>query len=141
LGLFPKWRNFAKSGHTARRQPYKRKWQPLIKFVNVAKCKLTPGTWGRCYDNNFQRVSPIFGENLAFFLKTNVLIIFLHKLAVLWVKYANLFAEFFGENIFKIITSVPVLKPLSNLTYWSHLTNNMCRDESFNFDPDNKWNF
>jgi hypothetical protein len=31
----------------------------------------------------------------------------LHKLALFWVKNANLFAEFFGENILKIITSVP----------------------------------
>jgi hypothetical protein len=31
----------------------------------------------------------------------------LHNLALFWVKNANFFAEFFGENIFKIITSVP----------------------------------
>jgi hypothetical protein len=28
-------------------------------------------------------------------------------LALFWAKNANFFAEFFGENIFKIITSVP----------------------------------
>jgi hypothetical protein len=33
----------------------------------------------------------------------------LHNLAWFLVKNANFFAEFFGENIFKIITSVPVL--------------------------------
>jgi hypothetical protein len=31
----------------------------------------------------------------------------LHNLALFWVKNANFFADFFGENIFKIITSVP----------------------------------
>jgi hypothetical protein len=33
--------------------------------------------------------------------------IFLHNLALLWVKNAIFVAIFFGENIFKIITSVP----------------------------------
>jgi hypothetical protein len=32
---------------------------------------------------------------------------FLKNLALFWVKNANFFANFFGENIFKIITSVP----------------------------------
>jgi hypothetical protein len=31
----------------------------------------------------------------------------LQKLAVVWAKNANIFAKFFGENILKIITSVP----------------------------------
>jgi hypothetical protein len=31
----------------------------------------------------------------------------LHNLALFWVKNANFFADCFGENIFKIITSVP----------------------------------
>jgi hypothetical protein len=44
---------------------------------------------------------------LAFFSKTNVMIKILHNLALFWVKNANVFAEFFGENILKIITSVP----------------------------------
>jgi hypothetical protein len=30
----------------------------------------------------------------------------LHNLPLFWVKNANFFAEFFGENILKIITSV-----------------------------------
>jgi hypothetical protein len=36
----------------------------------------------------------------------------LHNLALFLVKNANLFAEFFGENISKIITSVPDLSKL-----------------------------
>jgi hypothetical protein len=32
---------------------------------------------------------------------------FLNNLALIWVKNANIFAKFFGENILKIITSVP----------------------------------
>jgi hypothetical protein len=27
---------------------------------------------GRCYEHNFRRFSPIFGEKMAFFLKANV---------------------------------------------------------------------
>jgi hypothetical protein len=46
-------------------------------------------------------------KKLAFFPKTNVMIKILHNLALFWVKNANFFAEFFGENISKIITSVP----------------------------------
>jgi hypothetical protein len=46
-------------------------------------------------------------KKLAFLSKTNVMIKFLHNLALFWVKNANFFAEFFGENILKIITSVP----------------------------------
>jgi hypothetical protein len=34
---------------------------------------------------------------------------FLHNLALFWAQNANFFAEFFGEIIFKIITSVPEL--------------------------------
>jgi hypothetical protein len=38
-------------------------------------------------------------KKLAFFSKTNVMIKILHKIALFLVKNANLFAEFFGENI------------------------------------------
>jgi hypothetical protein len=55
--------------------------------------------WDRCYDHNFLQFLTIFGEKLAFFSKTNVMIIFLKKLALFSVKNANFFAEFFGENI------------------------------------------
>jgi hypothetical protein len=34
---------------------------------------------GRCYDHNFLRCLPIFGEKMSFFSKTNVMIKFLHK--------------------------------------------------------------
>jgi hypothetical protein len=64
-------------------------------------------TRGRCYDHNFLRFLTIFGEKLAFFLKTNVMIKISHILTLFWVKNANFFAEIFGENIFKIITTVP----------------------------------
>jgi hypothetical protein len=38
--------------------------------------------WGRCYDHNFLRFSPIFGEKMAFFSKNNVVIKFLHYLTL-----------------------------------------------------------
>jgi hypothetical protein len=51
---------------------------------------------------------------------------FLHKLAVGWAKNANIFAKFFGENILKIITSVPNLftrnTNLTNLVPYSKFT-------------------
>jgi hypothetical protein len=47
-------------------------------------------------------------KKMAFFSNTNDMMIkILHNLALLWVKNANCFAEKFGENILKIITSVP----------------------------------
>jgi hypothetical protein len=44
---------------------------------------------------------------MAFFLKTNIMIQFFLNLAVVWVKKAKFLADYFGENIFKISTSVP----------------------------------
>jgi hypothetical protein len=43
---------------------------------------------------------------MAFFSKTNVMVNFLQNLALFRVKNA-IFCRFFGENILKIITSVP----------------------------------
>jgi hypothetical protein len=61
-----------------------------------------PKTRGRCYDHNFLRFLPIFGEKIGVFLKeTNVMIKILQNLALFRVKNANFFANFFGENIFK----------------------------------------
>jgi hypothetical protein len=48
-------------------------------------------------------------KKLAFFSKTNVMIKILHNLALFRAQNANFFAVFFGENILKIITSVPGL--------------------------------
>jgi hypothetical protein len=44
-------------------------------------------------------------KKMEFFSKTNVMIKILHMLALFWVKNA----DFFGENIKKIITSAPDL--------------------------------
>jgi hypothetical protein len=44
---------------------------------------------------------------LALFLNNNVVIYFFQNLALFWVKNANFFVKFFGENILTIITSVP----------------------------------
>jgi hypothetical protein len=45
-------------------------------------------------------------KKLPFFPKTNVMTNFLEKLAVFREENDNIFAKFFGGNIFKIITSV-----------------------------------
>jgi hypothetical protein len=66
-------------------------------------------TWGRCYEHNFLRFSTIFCKNWRFSQKP-----------MLWSKFCIIyhcfesktkffFAEFFGKNILKIITSVPVI--------------------------------
>jgi hypothetical protein len=57
---------------------------------------------------DFQQFS---AKKLAFFSKTNVMIKILNNLALFWVKKRQFFAEFFGKNIFKIITSVPGANP------------------------------
>jgi hypothetical protein len=64
-----------------------------------------------CYDHNFLQFS---AKKLAFFSKTNVMIKFLHNLALFWVKNANFFADLFCKNIFKIITSVPGYTNIKN---------------------------
>jgi hypothetical protein len=45
---------------------------------------------------NFCQIS---AEKLAFFSKTNVMITFLQKLAVVKAKNANIFTKYFGETI------------------------------------------
>jgi hypothetical protein len=56
-------------------------------------------TGGRCYDNNFRRFFPIFGEKIGVFLKYQCYDQLFKNLALFWVKNANFFAKFFGENI------------------------------------------
>jgi ubiquitin-protein ligase E3 C len=51
--------------------------------------------------------SQFSAKKLPFFLNTNVTIHFFLNLALFLVKNADFFANFFGENISKIITSVP----------------------------------
>jgi hypothetical protein len=57
----------------------------------------------------FRNFCQFSGKKLAFFSKTNAMIKIFHNLALFRVKNAN-FSQFFGENIFKIITSVPDLE-------------------------------
>jgi hypothetical protein len=49
--------------------------------------------------SQFSAIFPNFGKKLAFFLNINVMINFFQNLALFWVKNANFFAKFFGENI------------------------------------------
>jgi hypothetical protein len=50
---------------------------------------------------NFQRKIGVFLKDQGYVHN------FLQNLAVVWAKNANIFAKFFGEKVFKIITSVP----------------------------------
>jgi hypothetical protein len=46
------------------------------------------GVFDQCYDHNFRRFWPTFcGKNLAIFLQTNVMILFLHEIAIIWVNF------------------------------------------------------
>jgi hypothetical protein len=65
--------------------------------------------WDRCYDHNFLRFSTIFGEKFGVFLKNQCYDQILAKFSFVLSQNANFFVKFFGENILKIITSVPVL--------------------------------
>jgi hypothetical protein len=70
--------------------PWK-KWPNDLEYVSIFKKKMPKENnrqkakirpiWVRCYDHNFLLFVPIFGGNLAFFSKTNVMITFLHNLA------------------------------------------------------------
>jgi hypothetical protein len=76
--------------------------------VNAVNSWLDPGTmqfqhrciqyWGRCYDHNFRRILPIFGEKMPFFTKPNVMIKFLQKLAVVWAKKRQYFRRIFRRK-------------------------------------------
>jgi hypothetical protein len=58
---------------------------------------------GRCYDHNF-------GEKIGVFLKNQCYDQMFAKFSFVLSQKRQFFAEFFGENISKIITSVPGLR-------------------------------
>jgi hypothetical protein len=68
-------------------------------FVDI----LTTGNLGSMLWSQF---SAIF-DNFRRKFWRNVMIKVLQNLALFWVKNGNLFPDFFGENVLKIITSVP----------------------------------
>jgi hypothetical protein len=65
-------------------------------------------TRGRCDDHNFLRFLQIFGEKIGVFSKTNVMIKIFAQFSFVMSQKRQFFRSFFGENILKIITSVPV---------------------------------
>jgi hypothetical protein len=69
-------------------------------------------TRGRCYDHNFPRFFANFRRKNGVYLKNiwydNIFTKTISSLSKTTVgQNANIFAKFFGENIFKIISSVP----------------------------------
>jgi hypothetical protein len=66
----------------------------LHKFRWKNSCDLGSMLWSQ-----FSAIYGNFLQKIAFFSKTNVMIKILDNLALFWVKNANCFAEFFGENI------------------------------------------
>jgi hypothetical protein len=63
------------------------------------KCSAMPGV-----DVMITNFSDFLAKKMDFFLKTNVMIKILHNLAFILIQKRQFFAEFFVENIFKIIT-------------------------------------
>jgi hypothetical protein len=61
---------------------------------------------------NFCDFCQFSAKKMPFFSKTNVMLNFFQKLAVVLAKNANIFAKFFGENILKN----------HNIGPWSHWT-------------------
>jgi hypothetical protein len=58
-------------------------------------------SWDRCYEHNFRRFLTIFGKKCRFFSKTNVMVNFLQKLAVVWSKNAKFFSSFLAKIFLK----------------------------------------
>jgi hypothetical protein len=56
-------------------------------------------TWGRCYDHNFLRFSPIFGKKIGVFLKNQCYDQNFAYFSFVLSQIRQFFAEFFGENI------------------------------------------
>jgi hypothetical protein len=81
-------------GFQFKRQFFPRK---LAKIVENCDYNIYPGT--DVMITIFCDFYQFSAKKLAFFSKTNVMIKFLHNLALFRVKNANFFAEFFGENI------------------------------------------
>jgi hypothetical protein len=74
----------------------------------------------------FGDFSQFLAKKLPFFLNTNVMFNFFQNLAFFCVKNANFFAKIFGENIFKIITSVPghlAVHPVFNMYVCMYIHN------------------
>jgi hypothetical protein len=64
-------------------------------FQEPSKC-----SWGQCYDHNFGRFWPMFGDKMAIFSKTNdIWSIILAKSRSFWVKTPILSSSFFGGTI------------------------------------------
>jgi hypothetical protein len=81
-------------------------------------------TRGRCYDHNFLRFLTIFGETIGVFLKNQCYDQNFAKFSFVLSQKRQFFTEFFGENIFKIITSVPDcanFRPLGDCLLWVFL--------------------
>jgi hypothetical protein len=78
-----------------------------VYFSPVSVCctntNLATLNWGRCYDHNVLRFSPIFGEKIGVFLQNQ----FYDQLFSKFSFVLSQKRQFFGENILKIITSVP----------------------------------
>jgi hypothetical protein len=53
-----------------------------MKYLIIKKTSKVTPTWGRCYDQNFLQFLPIFCEKIGVFSKSNVMINFFQKLAV-----------------------------------------------------------
>jgi hypothetical protein len=82
--------------------------------------------------SQFSAIFPNFRrKNWRFSQKPMLWSQFLQKLAVVWAKNANFFAKFFGENILKIITSVPAGTPILQIFSPKNLAKNLANKLAF----------
>jgi hypothetical protein len=78
-----------------------------LKFLFSHKSKFLLVTGGDVMITIFCEFGQFSAKKFAFFSKPMLWSNFFQNLALFWVKNANFFVKFFGENILNIITSVP----------------------------------
>jgi hypothetical protein len=77
----------------------------LVQVMIIRNCFLKL-TWGRCYDHNFLRFFPIFGEKIDVFLKYQCYDQLFSKFSFVLSQKRRFFRKIFRRKYFKIITSV-----------------------------------
>jgi hypothetical protein len=75
-----------------------REAQIMYSFPLQHKVRKSNWSWGRCYDHNFLRFLPIFGEKIGVFLKKQCYDQFFHNLALL--SKMPIFFQIFSAKIF-----------------------------------------
>jgi hypothetical protein len=81
-------------------------FENMSKVKNHPKCENATSLGSMLWSQFSATFAKKIGEKIGIYLK-KCKYHFLHNLSLFWAKNAYCFADFFGENILKIITSVP----------------------------------